>query len=220
MDAELYVHCVCNLLSRWGCKATSRPSSPSPSRWVHLIGPLRARSFAPEFCARHRRDPADFTRQRLLTFPVVMLFLLQKTTRSVQRHWHSFLQQLGPQNPDGPVPPGGWTQARAKLSHTAFIALNQEVLRPGFYAPEQAAQRRLWRGHRLLGCDGSLLRRPVPPPIIKTFGAVAREDANPLRFHAGLLRRLVARRRGKERYTTGCSLTIVAHAEPEFRADR
>jgi hypothetical protein len=156
-----------------GMQNTSRPSSPSASRWVHLIAPLRDRIFAPEFCARHRRAPTDFTRQRLLTFPVVRLFLLQKTTRSVQRHLHSFLQQLWPQDPHGSVTPGGWTQARAKLSHTAFSALNQEVLLPGFYAPEQAAHRRLWRGHRLRGGDGSLLRLPTHPQIIKTFGAVA-----------------------------------------------
>lgn len=156
-----------------GMQNTSNPSSPSSSRWVHFIGQMRARIFAPEFCARHRRGPSDFTRQRLLTFPVVMLFLLQKTTRSVQRHLHSFLLQLWPQSPDRSVTPGGWTQARAKLSHTAFIALNQEVLLPCFYAPEQAAPRRLWRGHRLLGCDGSLLRLPVHPQIIATFGALA-----------------------------------------------
>ena len=47
------------------------------------------------------------------------------------------------------------------------------MLLPGFYAPEQAAHRRLWRGHRLLGCDGSLLRLPVHPHIIETFGALA-----------------------------------------------
>jgi hypothetical protein len=102
-----------------------------------------------------------------------MLFLLQKTTRSVQRHLHSFLHQLWPQPHDRSVTPGGWTQARAKLSHTAFVELNQEVLLPCFYAPEQAAHRRLWRGHRLLGCDGSLLRLPSHPQVVETFGALA-----------------------------------------------
>ena len=38
------------------------------------------------FCARHRAPPADLARERLLTFPVVLLFLLQKTTNSIQRH--------------------------------------------------------------------------------------------------------------------------------------
>lgn len=148
-------------------------ASSSNSRWVHFILQVRDRIRAADFCARHRKDAADFTRRRRLTFPVVMLFLLQKTTRSVQRHLHSFLHQLWPQSPDRSVTPGGWTQARAKLSHTAFIELNQDLLLPCFYAPEQAAHRRRWRGHRLLGCDGSLLRLPVHPQIIETFGALA-----------------------------------------------
>jgi hypothetical protein len=145
----------------------------SCTRWVHLIEQIRTRIFALEFCGRHRRSESDFTRQRLLTFPVVMLLLLQKTTQSVQRHLHSLFDQLWPQHAHGSVSPGGWTQARAKLSHTAFIELNQEVLLPCCYAPEQAAHRHYWRGHRLLGCDGSLLRLPSHPQVIETFGTVA-----------------------------------------------
>jgi len=102
-----------------------------------------------------------------------MLLLLQKTSKSVQRHLHSFFHQLWPQaNPCG-VTGGGWTQARAKLSHTAFIELNQEVLLPCFYAPEQAKLRRTWHDHRLLGCDGSLLRLPAHPGVSQVFGDVA-----------------------------------------------
>ncbi len=149
-------------------------SSASPlQRWLPLIGQIRARIFAKEFWARHRVRAADFTRQRLLTFPVVMLFLLQKTTKSVQRHLHAFFHQLWPQANQGTVTNGAWTQARAKLSHTAFIELNQEVLLPGFYAPAQAQHRRTWHGHRLLGCDGSLLRLPSHPGVCEIFGDVA-----------------------------------------------
>ena len=148
-------------------------SSSSISRWVHFIVQIRARIFAPDFCTRHREGTRDFTRQRVLTFPVVMLLLLQKTTKSVQRHWHSFFQQLWPEHPDRSVTPGGWTQARAKLSHTAFIELNQEVLLPCFYAPDQAGHRRDWRSHRLLGCDGSLLRLPAHRQVVETFGSLA-----------------------------------------------
>ncbi len=102
-----------------------------------------------------------------------MLFLLQKTTKSVQRHLHSFFHQLWPQPNKGTVTGGAWTQARAKLSHTACIELNQEVLLPCFYAPAQAQHRRTWHGHRLLGCDGSLLRLPSHPGVSEIFGEVA-----------------------------------------------
>jgi len=46
-------------------------------------------------------------------------------------------------------------------------------LLPGFYAPEQAPHRRSWRGHRLLGGDGSLLRLPSHPEVFEIFGDVA-----------------------------------------------
>lgn len=145
---------------------------PSPtSRWLPLLLQIRARIFATDFCARHRRRSSDFTRERLLTFPVVLLFVLQKTTKSIQRHVHSFFQQLWPQDRERTVTAGGWTQARAKLAHTALIELNQQVLLPGFYAPEAAAHRLHWRGHRLLGVDGSLLRLPSHPEIFEVFGA-------------------------------------------------
>ncbi len=149
-------------------------SSTSPlQRWFHLIVQIRARIFAADFCARHRVRAADFTRERLLTFPIVMLLLLQKTSQSIPRHWHSFFHQLWPQQNERTVTAGGWTQARAQLSHTAFIALNQKVLLPCFYAPAQAKHRRTWHDHRLLGCDGSLLRLPSHPGVSEIFGEVA-----------------------------------------------
>jgi len=110
---------------------------------------------------------------RLLPFPIVMLLLLQKTTKSVQRHLNAFFDELRPDQTQAPVTAGGWTQARAKLSHTALIELNQQVLLPAFYAPEQAAHRCTWGGHHLLGCDGSLLRLPAEPAIFQAFSEVA-----------------------------------------------
>lgn len=148
-------------------------SSSPPQRWFQVIVQIRARIFAADFCVRHRIRTADFTRDRLLTFPIVMLLLLQKTSKSIQRHLHSFFHQLWPQDHPRRVSGGAWTQARAKLSHTAFIELNQQVLLSGFYAPEQAPHRRTWRGHRLLGCDGSLLRLASHPGVSEIFGEVA-----------------------------------------------
>ena len=144
----------------------------SSPRWLPFIALVRARISAADFCARHRACTRDFTRQRRLTFPVVMLLLLQKTTKSIQRHLHSFFHQLGPEPAGRSVTPGAWTQARAKLAHTAFIELNQQVLLPCFYAPEPAGHRRRWRGHRLLGVDGSLLRLPSHPEVFALFGTV------------------------------------------------
>lgn len=144
----------------------------SSVRWSTLIRQLRALIWAEVFCARHRRRDKDFTRERVLTFPVVVLLLLQKTTRSVQRHLQSFFRELGDDINAACVSAGGWTQARAKLAHTAFIELNQSVVVPAFYAGEQAEQCRKWRGHRVLGVDGSQLWLPDHPDVVKDFGVV------------------------------------------------
>jgi len=141
-----------------------------PTHLIQLIDALRARLHDPLFVARHRQRPADFTRQRTLTFPVVLLLLLQKTTKSVQRHLHEFLAQWLPDALAPSVTPGAWTQARAKFKASAFVELNEEVLLPLAYAPEQAAQRRTWHGHRLLGVDGSVLRLPPAPALTQAFG--------------------------------------------------
>jgi hypothetical protein len=143
-----------------------------PASLVQLIEALRQRLGEAHFVARHRRRATDFTRNRTLTFPVVFLLLLQKTTKSVQRHLHEFLAQWFAQPGAPAVTPGAWTQARAKFQHTAFIELNQEVLLPLAYAPEheQAERRRTWRGHRLLGVDGSSLRLPPTAELLRTFG--------------------------------------------------
>jgi hypothetical protein len=141
-----------------------------PASLVQLIEELRMRVREAHFVARHRRQACDFTRNRTLTFPVVFLLLLQKTTKSVQRHLHEFLAQWFAEPGAPAVTPGAWTQARAKFQHTAFLELNQDVLLPLAYAPAQAGRRRTWRGHRLLGVDGSSLRLPPTAELLRTFG--------------------------------------------------
>jgi len=151
----------------------SHPVWPVPSHLIQLIEALRARLRDPLFLSRHRLRPVDFTRQRTLTFPVVFLLLLQKTTKSVQRHLHEFLAQWLPDALAPTVTPGAWTQARAKFKASAFVELNEQVLLPLAYGPETAAQRRTWHGHRLLGVDGSVLRLPATPALTQAFGQKA-----------------------------------------------
>jgi len=140
-----------------------------PHYVVSLIEKLRAELCHPAFMQRHRLRAADFTRHRQLTFPVVMLFLLRKTAKSVQRHLNEFLDLLTGEFDEGPVSAGAWTHARAKLKHTAFVELNADMVLPAIYeaGSNRAVQR--WRGHRLLGIDGSILRLPNHPELFEQF---------------------------------------------------
>ena len=144
-----------------------------PDSVVTFIEKLRAELCDPQFLDRHRMRRQDFTRHCQLTFPVVMLFILQKTAKSIQRHLHEFLNRLAGDQLFEPVSPGAVTHARAKLRHTAFVALNNEVVVPAIYGeqPLKAVQR--WRGHRLLGIDGSTLRLPNHPELFEQFTPVA-----------------------------------------------
>lgn len=140
-----------------------------PDYLIQLVQALRARLLDPDFLQRYRVRPEDFTRQCQLTFPVVMLFILQKTVKSIQRHLHEFLHELT----DGQmfeVTTGAWTHARAKLKHAAFIELNQACVLPVIYGAERADSLKLWRGHRLLGVDSSLVRLPNAAELGQEFG--------------------------------------------------
>src|ERR1035437_2632947 len=137
-----------------------------PVYLVELVETLRARLCDASFFARHRVRPEDFTRHGQLTFPLVMLFILQKTVKSIQRHLHEFLGELAAGQLFEPVTAGAWTHARAKLKHTAFIELNQAVVLPAAVA--QPLQR--WHGHRLFGHDSSLIRLPDNAELAQEFG--------------------------------------------------
>ena len=143
-----------------------------PTHAIDLIRKLRRQLCDLHFTQRHRVRPEDFTRERQLTFPVVMLFVLQKTVKSIQRHLHEFLNELAGDGVFEPVTAGAWTHARAKLRHTAFIEMNQTTVLPSVYRVESEPRLQRWRGHRLLGVDSSLLRLPRSPEMLETFGAV------------------------------------------------
>jgi hypothetical protein len=139
-----------------------------PSFLVSLVEMLRVRLRDLEFCARHRIRPEDFTRDRQLTFPVLMLFILQKTVKSIQRHLHEFLDELAAGQLFESVTSGAVTHARAKLKASAFIELNQDCVLPTLYGAEHSIQR--WRGHRLVGVDSSLVRLPTSEELGQKFG--------------------------------------------------
>lgn len=139
-----------------------------PTYLLTLVEVLRARLRDPLFLVRHRVRPQDFTRDRQLTFPVLMLFVLQKTVKSIQRHLHDFLADLSLGQLFEPPTAGAVTLARAKLKETAFTELNRECLLPAAYGPGAHVQR--WRQHRLFGLDSSLIRLPNHEELGATYG--------------------------------------------------
>ena len=58
-----------------------------------------------------------------------------------------------------------FTQARYKIRHEFFRELAQKSI-----AHCEAAKTKLWKGHRLLGADGSTLNLPISRDIVSHFG--------------------------------------------------
>lgn len=118
-----------------------------------------------QFKARHRTDEKYFTRARALTFPLMMLLLLQKSVKGMQLVLNEFFNKLKRQ----PVSSSAFTQARSHISHTAFIELNQKAVVATFYGDGEYQR---YKGFRLLAIDGSKIHLPDTPAIREAFGAV------------------------------------------------
>jgi hypothetical protein len=74
-------------------------------RALTLLAVLRQQLVQPDLRVRHRQRPQDFTRECVLTFPVLMLFLLQKSLKSLQTRLHEFSGNwLAPALRPWPVP--------------------------------------------------------------------------------------------------------------------
>ena len=59
--------------------------------WIdETINNTRRQLAEESFCHQHRINDKAFTRRRCFTFTNSMLFLMQKTVRSIQSHVHSF----------------------------------------------------------------------------------------------------------------------------------
>jgi hypothetical protein len=152
----------------------------TPRYLIRLVELLRARLRDPAFVARHRRRPQDFTRQRVLTFDLVMLLILQKSVKSIQRHLNEFLARLADGAAVAPVTANAWPQARAKLQPSAFVELNRECLLPVAYGPERKAERQLWHGHRLMGFDSALAWLPYSEAMAQHFRVVEPQNQHGL----------------------------------------
>src|SRR5213594_474386 len=134
----LYVQCKYIVLLTMGMRTIVHEV---PNYLIQLIERLRGKLRQNRFLECHRMRPQDFTRQRQLTFTVLMLGILQKTVKSIQRHLHELLQELSEGELFEPVSSGAWTHARAKLKHSAFVELNRECLLPVIYESERSVQR-------------------------------------------------------------------------------
>lgn len=108
-----------------------------------------------------------FSRNRNLTFKDLIVIISRGLKNSLQRELDSFYKEVESADFNiRKVTKGAFSQARAKLNHTAFIEMNDNV-NETFY---KDAQYYSWAGHRLLAVDGSRIILPNHPSIKEEFG--------------------------------------------------
>ena len=100
----------------------------------------------------------DFTRERVLTWPVVIMIMLRGQKVSLQTAVNKFFRALG----EGwrVVTASAYRQARQKVQPEVFVHLNAVACEEYYtrYGAENEVV--LWQGHRVLGMEGSYLNLP------------------------------------------------------------
>lgn len=139
-------------------------------RALKLIQRLREQIRHPGLCCRHRRRPRDFSRECRLTFPVLVILLLQKSLKSLQARLHEYMRQLALGGEGRNLSAGALTHARAKLSAEVFVELNRQAVLPTIYGDENRQLVQRWHGHRVLGVDSSVLRLPKNEAVAQKYG--------------------------------------------------
>lgn len=113
----------------------------------------------------HSKTKEAFTRSRSLTFSVTMLMVMRNSVKSLQNAVNEAMMQLG----EMPVTASAYCQARYKLKHTAFMALNKSAVQKAMY---EGGDYLKWLGFRVLAVDGMKVRLPNKQPISDEFGVM------------------------------------------------
>lgn len=121
---------------------------------------------AKEFKALHRHSEKFFTRDRRLPFSLVLVLVLRNSVKSLQNVVNEAITWLD----ELPLTASAYSQARYKLKHTAFIALNKIAVVDTLYSDND--YKTFW-GYRVLGIDGSKIVLPNNEAICEEFGTIA-----------------------------------------------
>ena len=143
---------------------------------TQIVQNLTTKIFSADFLAQHRKSEKDFTRNRSLTFPRLISFMLNMVNGSIQSELSRFFQVVyeSPISINS-VSTAAFCKARKKLSYTAFKSLNT-CLTDTFY---DSSLVRKWNGLRLLAVDGSVTSLPNSPELLTYFGKARNHAAKP-----------------------------------------
>jgi hypothetical protein len=114
----------------------------------------------------------DFTRRRILTFPVLILMILNTMKRSLSIEIADFFSHA---IPGESCTKQAFSKQRGKLKAAFFHACNK-VLVNGFYRHYNWRVKR-WKGLVLWAVDGSTVPLPQTESLKKAFGGASNQHA-------------------------------------------
>jgi hypothetical protein len=138
-----------------------------------FIDYIRMQIYSKQFLESNRNSDKDFTRKRKLTFPKIILFMLNSIKKSLQKELTEFFLNFSNEKH---ITNSAYSQSRMKLNHTAFIELNDGIIKE-FYTDNIFD---LWKGFRLLAIDGSRIQLPLSLEIIEDFGFAQNQGVIPV----------------------------------------
>ena len=104
-----------------------------------------------------------------MPFELLVLSLINMPKRTLSLELYSFFSHLS--RGIGRVvsiTTSAFTQSRQKLSPDVFVGINGVII--GEYYSDNEGRVTLWKGHRLLGVDGSYISLPCSEELKKTYG--------------------------------------------------
>ncbi len=133
---------------------------------LSLINSFKKLLYSDELKIKFRATPSAFTRTRKLPFERVVLFMISMVKKSLQLELCNFIKTLNLKNLKF-ISNSAYTQARMKIKPELFnyfiTALNNE------YYTNNDERVELWKGFRLLACDGSFLSLPMVAELKKKY---------------------------------------------------
>jgi hypothetical protein len=143
---------------------------------IQIVQKLTDKIHSYEFLQAHRNNPTDFTRNRTLTFPCLVSFMLNAINGSIQNELSRFFQVLDA-SPISlvKVSTAAFCKARMKLSYRAFKELNSTLVDTFYRSPSV----NLWHGLRLLAVDGSVTKLPKNKCLLEHFGKARSQSFQP-----------------------------------------
>jgi Transposase DDE domain len=129
----------------------------------------------PVIIAANRQRAQDFTRQRLLPFASVVLLILRGHKLSLQNALNKVFKAL--ERVFSVPQASAYSHARQKLKPEVFIILNRIVCQNFYQLYEADGLVKRWRGHRLIGADGTYLNLPDTPETRQEFTLQANQYA-------------------------------------------